>query len=74
MRITFQSVVTSRRKAGPCPVCGKRSVRTRRFEHTVNPFNKNRDGSVKTADEVRADVHAEADKWKPDFTHQKCHG
>ncbi|WP_280371052.1 hypothetical protein [Nocardia wallacei] len=39
---------------------------------TVNPFNKNPDGSVRTRDEVRAAVAARADAWQPDFTHAGC--
>lgn len=68
----FQPVRTSRRKSGSCPVCGKRVTRSRAFEHTVNPFNRNDDGTVRTYDEVRAAVNAEADMWEPDFTHQNC--
>ena len=41
-RVTHRAIRT-----GTCPVCGKRVKRSRVFEHTVNPFNRNPDGSVK---------------------------
>lgn len=73
-RITFQAVRRSRTKRGTCPVCGKPTVRTRVFEHTINPFNLNAEGLPKTPEEVLAAVRAEADAWEPDFTHGKCRG
>lgn len=61
---------------GKCPTCGKRVTRSRTFEQTVNPFNKNEDGSVKTWAEVSADVRREAAAWDPQpsvFEHNKCY-
>lgn len=72
MRIDFRPVTTSRKRAGKCPVCGKSATRQQTFEHTVNPFNRNADGTVKDYDQVRADVTAEANAWIPDFTHAHC--
>lgn len=57
------------RRAGFCPNCGKRVTRSRTFEQTVNPFNRNPDGSVKSWGEVQEDVYREAAEWVPDFTH-----
>ena len=68
----FKPIKAWREKLGKCPVCGKRVVRKATFEHTVNPFNKNKDGNIKSDSEVRQDVNAEADRWVPDFTHDKC--
>ena len=68
----FQEVSTYRRLAGKCPVCGKRVTRSRKFTHTVNPFNKNDQGKVRTLLEVRECVNAEAEQWVPDFTHAAC--
>ncbi len=65
----FQGVRARRQHTGKCPNCGKTVRRSRTFEHTINPFNKNADGEMKSFDEVRADVNAEADAWVPDFTH-----
>lgn len=68
-RYVFEPVMTRRSISGKCPNCGKRVTRSRTFEHTINPFNRNADGAPKTYSEVRADVVAEADAWVPDFTH-----
>lgn len=68
----FQLVTTVRVLTGKCPVCGKLTTRRRTFEHTINPFNKNADGTVKDWAQVRRDVNAEANAWRPNFAHQKC--
>jgi hypothetical protein len=51
-----------------CPSCGKAN-RKRSFtvEHTVNPFNKNPDGSVRTASEVSANARAAAKLERDQF-------
>lgn len=72
--VRFQEVQTYRKISGKCPVCSKRVMRTRTFTHTINPFNKNKDGSIKDGKQVRIDIEAEADKWVPNFTHDKCRG
>lgn len=68
--------VTAKR-TGQCPTCGKKATRSRTFEATVNPFNRNKEtGEPKTWDEVRADVKAEAEAWQPEpevFEHDKCY-
>jgi len=68
----FKSIKAWREKSGKCPICGKRVLRKTTFECTVNPFNRNKDGFIKSETEVRRDVNIEADKWVPDFTHEKC--
>lgn len=70
--MTFQTVKTSAKKHGWCPACNKKVSRSRTFEKTIDPFNKNKDGSVKTYAQVLMDVKAEALKWVPDFTHENC--
>jgi hypothetical protein len=70
----FQPVWTQRSHTGNCPVCGRKTIKKKSFEQTVNPFNKNEDGSVKTRDEVYESLKIEADAWVPDFRHQKCGG
>jgi hypothetical protein len=69
----FTGPVTSRKHTGKCPVCNKRVTRSRTFEKTVNPFNRNKEtGLIKTWEEVASEVNAEADAWVPDFTHSAC--
>lgn len=70
--ITYQPVIARRERTGKCPVCGKRVRRASTFENTINPFNRNPDGTVRTPQEVRANVERIADEWVPDFTHETC--
>jgi hypothetical protein len=71
-RHNFQAVKRFATKEGFCPVCNKRSRKTRTFENTVNPFNRNEIGAPKSYQEVEADVTSLAVNWVPDFTHAKC--
>lgn len=71
-KYTFQVVRQSRTLSGPCPACGGTTSRTKTFEHTINPFNRNPDGTMRTYEEVRENVRAEAAEWVPDFTHRYC--
>jgi hypothetical protein len=43
-----------------CSECGKTLNRTAKVEHTVNPFNRNEDGSVRSPAEVYACAQAAA--------------
>lgn len=72
IQVRFEVVKASRQKSGKCPVCGKRVVRKTTFEQTLSPYNKNGDGTVKNYHEVSVDVNKEANRWKPDFHHEKC--
>lgn len=60
---TFQVVKVTAQKAGKCGICGKRTKRSRTFEASVNPYNKNENGSPKCYSEVHADVSKECDEW-----------
>lgn len=42
---------------------GKRHQETRRFFQTVNPFNKNADGTEKTRPQILDELRAERDAW-----------
>ncbi|MDR3464207.1 MAG: hypothetical protein P4L76_18035 [Beijerinckiaceae bacterium] len=61
-RVTFDEVkaVGTRYEV----VDGKKRRRQKTFYQTVNPFNKNADGSVKTRAEVYVAVKAEAHAWE----------
>jgi len=72
MKVSFQVVKAKRTIRGNCIVCGKKMTRSKTFEHTVNPFNKNLDGTVKTYLEVLKDVNNKADQWDPILYHNKC--
>lgn len=68
----FSDVGLIHRAKGACPGCGKTVWRQRRFSQTLNPFNRNADGTVKTERDIMVELRAEAAEWVPDFTHEKC--
>lgn len=68
----YEAVTAHRERIGNCPICGKRVRRARTFQNTINPFNRNPDGTVRTRREVHANVERIADEWVPDFTHSLC--
>jgi len=68
----FPDVGLIHRATGVCPVCGKTVRRQRRFWQTLNPFNRNADGTVKTERDIQEELRAEAAAWVPDFEHEKC--
>lgn len=49
-------------------VDGKRRQETKKFFQTVNPFNKNADGSLKTREQIYDEVRAERDAWLKETT------
>lgn len=61
MLMTFQTYPAWETTTFTCPGCGK-SKRKRTFRHecTLNPFNKNADGSICSPNEVRAQSAAAA--------------
>jgi hypothetical protein len=60
----FEVVKLYAEKNLPCPGCGKKTRRRRTFEGTINPWNVNADGSVKTRREVYLDLQSQAAEWK----------
>ncbi|MDF3679350.1 hypothetical protein P3S38_20250 [Enterobacter hormaechei] len=69
----FDEVSTFAEKSGKCDVCGKACKRREKFYQTLNPFNKNPDGSVKTHQEIRKEIELKAIEWKlKPVRHAKC--
>jgi len=60
----YERITARGRRSGTCDVCGKPAQRSRTFENTVNPFNRNADGTVRTRTEVRANVSRLAREWE----------
>lgn len=71
--IRFTAVRRTASRSGICPICGERGTRRTTFEHTINPWNTNPDGSVKTRHQVQADVDTLAKAWSAEpFVHARC--
>jgi hypothetical protein len=61
--IRFEPVGLTAYKNVKCASCGKRLRRQRRFEQTLNPYNR-KDGYPKSAGEILAEERAKAAEWK----------
>lgn len=61
-RYTFDEVSVKRTKRYT-DEDGKKRQKTRKFSQTLNPFNKNKDGSIKTYDQIMKEITKEADAW-----------
>ncbi|EGT4508910.1 hypothetical protein SM080_000727 [Cronobacter sakazakii] len=71
--LNFQKVSVVREKAGICEVCGRICKRKKEFYQTLNPFNRTRDGSLKTKADIRKEVTAKANEWsRLPVIHAKC--
>jgi len=70
---TFEEVTRKVTKRVPCRVCGAKMTRSETLSQTINPFNKNPDGTPKTREQIMADLKAKAERWHPwNDIHEKC--
>lgn len=67
MITTFREISRNAKKSGLCPRCGKRRTRTRRFYQTLNPYNRNLDGSPKTIEQIYEELKVAIADWVPNF-------
>ena len=63
IRHQFEVLKFAGYKSGKCG-CGKYRQRQKTFVMTVNPFNRNPDGSVKTRAQVMKDLNDVIMKWR----------
>jgi len=67
--VTYTPVTHREQKRGACPECGRKNTRSRTFEATVSPFNKDPEtGEPRTRLQVAGEVARSAAAWVPDFT------
>jgi hypothetical protein len=65
MVITFKEVSLTGYKAVKCSGgCGRDLRRQKKFCQTINPFNKNAKGDVKSAREILDELKLEIAAWK----------
>ncbi len=74
MRTVYEEVKVTAAKTASCPVCGKRTRRSKTFGQTINPFNRTASGDVKTRRIIQRELEAAALQWKqdPDGSHDRC--
>ncbi len=69
----YDAITARGYKRGPCDGCGKTAERTQVFQQTLNPFNKDADGAVKTSAQIRSEVNAQALAWQQGAVrHARC--
>lgn len=61
MRIVFDEVRIKAKRAWK--ENGKKRQETKFFSQTINPFNKNAQGLMKTRDEIMAELYTEKAEW-----------
>lgn len=61
MRVNFNEVVVIGRRVWR--ENGRRRQQTKKFWQTINPFNKNADGTQKSRDQIVDELRAERDAW-----------
>lgn len=66
-KIKFEVVKYRKTTAITCSYCGKKNKRTKTFYQTINPFNKNSDGTVKTKKDIQDDLVLSASNWIPKY-------
>jgi len=73
MVTTFEEVPMLAVRKGKCSVCGKYGRRQNTFTMTVNPWNKNPDGTVRSRSQIYVALGEQARAWEAEpFVHPKC--
>lgn len=62
--VRYEAVKRQASKSLPCPGCGKKVRRSRTFEMTISPFNKNADGQPRTRTEIWEALGEKAAEWQ----------
>lgn len=53
---------------------GKWKSKTKKFYQTLNPFNKNADGSLKSREQIMSEIMAEREEWLSQSNAEVRHG
>ena len=61
-RYTFDEIAIKAKKLFTCR-CGRKRTKTMKFFQTLNPFNKNADGSVMTEAGIMKEIQTERAEW-----------
>lgn len=70
---TFEEVKLTVKATAPCGKCGSKCSRTKVFSQTLNPFNTNDDGTVKTREQIMKELQPRAAQYRTEtIYHVKC--
>lgn len=71
--IKFEEIKKTARKRVSCDGgCGKKFPRQTTFSMTLNPFNKNPDGTIRTRQDIHDALEEKARAWEADTTGEWC--
>lgn len=62
MITTFNEVSIYGERRYKCP-CGRRVSRRKKFYQTLNPYNKTKDGNVKSREQIYVEIKADRAAW-----------
>lgn len=64
MKVFYEeiSVRGVRRWTDPCT--GKRRQETKKFSQTISPFNRDKEGNIKTRSEILEEISKKRDEWE----------
>lgn len=62
MRYSFQEIALKRTKRWR-DADGKKRQKTKTFSQTLNPFNRNKDGTLKTVPQIMKELDDESKVW-----------
>lgn len=65
MRVHFEEISVKATKKWK-DVNGRQRQCTKKFFQTLNPFNKNKDGSIKSRSDIMIEITASRDAWLAD--------
>jgi hypothetical protein len=63
---------TTKRRVKCSGGCDRTLTRQRTFSQTLNPFNRNAAGEIKSAGEISSELRERAKAWQPTATCQQC--
>lgn len=66
-KIIFDEVSLTGRKVIRCVDCNKTLRRQKKFSQTINPFNKNVNGKVKSRSEIHDELVVTMNEWKAEL-------
>lgn len=72
--VTTRFEVVKRQVAKPfvCQACGRKGRKQTTLRQTINPFNRNADGTLKTFSDIHAELQIDAAAWAPEPIHEGC--
>ena len=75
MKTKFREIKIYGTRQGDCGVCGKPATRKTNFAQTINPFNKDANGNIKTEAQIMKELQEKRTEWiKGQPTHKRCEG